>query len=209
MGIWRYSNIVYMNDNHNLSSHAYTINVGDYIMTDMSVSKVYFKDKSKSTKMLLKFTVKSIGEIQETLTTICVTPNHIMLRVRDDSLSMAANYTGSSSDSGELRVPEMLKCDKVRADKIMVGDTVPRFAGSCGIIISAEYIMGKSIQLMTDNGLIMIDKNIITCYVRPLKLVSNSAKPVAVLSGISSLLVSKPFYYIPKKIYNFGLDHYG
>lgn len=197
-----------MNNDHNSAFQAYMVRVGDYIMTDMSVSKIYFRDKSKDPQMLLKFTIKSIGEAQETLSTVCVTPNHIMLRVKPEQLTESGDtsYT-PDSESGEMRLPEMLKCDKVRADKMIVNDLVPRFAGGCGIIVSVEYIVGKSIQIMTDNGLLMIDRNIVTCYVRPLKLIRNLAKPVSILGGISSMLVAKPFYYIPKKIYKFSIDH--
>jgi len=194
-----------MNEDSNTITDACKIRVGDYTMTDMSVSRIFFKDSSKGVKMLLKFTIKHIG-LDESYSVISVTPNHIMLKVKPDSTELSDN-SGSGTSSDEVKIPEMLKCDKVRADSLRKGDMIPRWAGNCGIIVDITHTTGKSVQLMTENGLLMIDKNILTCCVRPYGFVDKSARPVAVLSSVSPLLVSKPFYWLPKKIYKFGIEH--
>ena len=206
MGIWRYSGLITMDDQNNTISDACNVNVGDYVMTDMSVSRIFFKDSSKDPKMMLKFTIKYNHLGQDHFSTISVTPNHIMLAVKPESLELrdSSSETGSSDDT---KIPEMLKCDKIRADKLKVGDIIPRWAGGFGIIILIEHTTGRSVQLMTENGMLMVDKNIMTCYVRPYGLVKQSSKPVNALSSVSSALVAKPFYWLPKKIYKFGIEH--
>lgn len=203
MGIWRYNSLIVMDSECNSATDACDISVGDYVMTDMGLSKIFFKDKAQTARMMLKISIKHIGS-EEIYSVISVTPNHVMLVVKPETL-MPEEDSATSSD--EIRIPEMLKCDKIVASSLKIGDIIPRWAGNCGIVIDIQHTTGKSVQLMTENGLLMIDKNIITCYVIPYGFVKNSAKPVKLLSAISPLLVSKPLYWLPKKIYKFGMNH--
>ena len=199
----------------------------DYIMTDISISKIYFKDNSKEIKVLLKFTIHPESDpsrpelsVRSASTSrlgeeLMVTPNHIMLRVRSPEYEHTQNSHGytypehiqDSSSSDGTKIPEMLPCDHVPALEMKVGDMIPRWCGGYGIITDISHEAGKTTQLMTADGLIMVNRNIISCYVTPYETIRRLSKPVKFLSSVNSLLVSKPFYSIPKKIYKFGLDH--
>lgn len=199
MGVYSGSNMVYMGDTYNAIIPASEIKVGKHVMTDMSTSRVYFKSKS-GPQLLKRFTIKCPDSFESTF--LVVTNNHVMLK------GVAAEEVDSgTSSSDNTRIPEMIKCEHVPASQLTIGDHIPRWNGSSGIVVNVEYIVGKTTQLMTENGLLMIDRNIITCYVAPYPLIKNISKPVKYLSHISTALVSKPFYYVPEKLYKFGIDH--
>jgi hypothetical protein len=121
-----------------------------------------------------------------------------MLRVRSESI-LDSSDTDSSSDN--FRIPEIRPSTLVEAKDMKVGDLIPRWAGGYGIIVGRETVVGKSIQIMTNNGHLMLDKNIITCHVAPYGFSYYGSKPVKLLSSISPYLVKRPFYSIPKRIY--------
>ncbi len=200
MGVFSGSNIIYMGDAYNAIVPASEIKVGKYVMTDMSTSRVYFKSKS-SPQLLKRFTIKCSDSFESTY--LVVTNNHVMLRGIDNG----SRDEIDTSSSDNTRIPEMMKCEYVPASQIEVGDHIPRWNGSHGIVVKVEHIVGKVTQLMTESGLLMTDKNIITCYVTPYPLIKNVSRPVKHLSRLSTLLVSKPFYYIPEKVYKFGIEH--
>jgi hypothetical protein len=201
MGVFSGSEVLYMDDTYNTLLPVKDIRVGRYIMTDMSTSKIYFKSKGNNPKVLRSFTIQNAEELSE----LTVTNNHIMLRVIPEAI--VSHECTSSSDT--TPIPEMLKCDYVPARELKVGDMIPRWSGNFGIIVGIEHKLCRSVQIMTNNGLLMIDKNILTCYVEPYLTIKRLSGPVKHLSGVSTILVAKPFYYIPEKIYNFGLDHFG
>lgn len=218
MGIFRGSKLETIDGTIPSVQEAKHIEVGDFVMNDMSVSKVYFKDTSDEIKVLLKFIIHAEGVHSPSQSSVrsnsasrmaedfvMVTPNHIMLRIREED--MADQLSDSTSSSDGTKIPVMLKCDYVPARLMKVGDLVPRWGGGFGMITSITHEGGRSTQLLTKDGLLMINRDIISCYVEPYETIRRLSGPVKHLSGISPLLVSKPFYYIPKKIYKFGLDH--
>lgn len=198
MGIHKNSQLIAIVEDTNSICPAKSIKIGNYTMTDMCTSKIYFKDHTKNEKLLLKFTILD----ESNLSTISVTYNHVMLKVDQKVINSYNELVSVDSTTTTSEIPQILKCDEVLASDMKVGDLIPRWAGSFGIIIKIEHEMAKTVQLMTVNGLLMIDKNIITCYVKPHNMIKRLSTPLLWMSNINKYLVAKPFYFIPKKIYN-------
>ena len=242
MGIGRYNKLIAIIDDISAQTEAKDIRVKDMIMTDLSMSKVFFVDKSKHEKMLLSFTIKDINS--DNISQISVTYRHIMMKVQEGvlrSIEVLANSSISdeialssrkynSSISSEIalssiskehnadlsqtptsdqenQIPELLPYSLVEAKDLRVGDLIPRWAGGAGIIVERETVVGRSVQIMTENGIIMLDKNILTCHVAPYSFCYYASQPVQFLSGISHYLVKKPFYALPKRLYKRFLLH--
>lgn len=204
MGIGKFNKLIAITDDVSSLTDAKDIRVKDMIMTDLSMSKVFFVDRSNKEKMLISFTIKDTNS--DNISQISVTYRHIMMKVREDSL-VSSSHSRELMDSHtptsdqENQIPEMLPFTIVEAKELRVGDLLPRWAGGSGIIITRETVVGKSVQIMTENGLLMLDKNILTCYVAPYSFCYYASQPVSFLSGISHYLVKKPFYALPKKLY--------
>lgn len=194
MGLSDNSTIHLVNGEFNSFVNAKSVRVGNRVFVDMNVSKVYFRDYSKDQQLMKIFTIVHEGEVSK----LMLTENHIMLRVIGEDI-VSEEETTTSSD--KTKIPEMLKCDCVPAREMKIGDLVPRWCGNFGVITHIEHGIGRSIQLMTKSGLLMVEKNIITCYVEPYETIKRLSVPVRHLSDFSHILVKKPFYYIPKKIY--------
>ncbi len=213
MGVGKYNKIVAITDSVNQQIEAKDAHVGDMMLTDLSMGRIFFVDRSKSEKMLLSFTIKDSDNISQ----ISVTYRHIMMKVNPKVLDYPSypdnsdspnssdkpnNMNNSDSPtSDELRIPEILPTTLIEAKDLRVGDIIPRWAGGYGIIVAREPILGKSVQMMTDNGLLMVDKNILTCYVAPYSFCYYASMPVSFLSSISRYFVAKPFYVFPKMMY--------
>lgn len=175
MGFGRLNKVIILDDNVKENSLIKDLSIGDYLMTNITVSKIYFIAKMAKHELMIRFTVRNCKDEYSNIT---VTKNHIML-VYDGKHIVERN-----------------------ADSLDIGDYIPRWADNRGRIVKREFIVGKPIHVMTENGIVMIEGNLSTCYVYPYSICRHSAKPVKLLSNISGgILVSKPFYYLPQKLY--------
>jgi intein/homing endonuclease len=176
MGFGRLNKIVTLDDHARENSLIRDLRIGEYIITNITVSKIYFIAKMDKYELLIRFTVRNSKDEHSRIT---VTKNHVML-VYDGKQIVERN-----------------------ADSLEKGDYIPRWADNRGRIVKREFIVGKPIHVMTENGVVMIEGNLLTCYVHPYSICKYSAKPVKLLSNVSGgILVSKPFYYLPQKLYN-------
>ena len=196
MGVGSVNRLIALADDVTNLIDARNVKVNDRLMTDMSMSRVFFVDKSKKDKLLIRFTINNFDD-SDPVSVITVTANHLMLRV----VSVGSPDTETTSSSDDTRIPIMLPCLTVKAKDMRVGDHIPRWAGRFGVIVKREVAVGKSVQIMTENNILMIDRNIISCHVSPYNFSFYASRPVKFLSGISPYLVGKPFYILPKMIY--------
>ena len=100
--------MVRITDNTSFESESYLVRVKDIVMTDMSMSKVYFVDKSKNDKLLILFTIQSYCPpcrhvAEPSISQISVTPNHIMLKVRADLIEDDTSDTSSSDNTKDRK----------------------------------------------------------------------------------------------------------
>jgi hypothetical protein len=175
---------------------ARNVKVKDILMTDMSLSKVFFVDKSKKDKLLIKFTIRSSCD-KDPNSILTISPNHIMMMI--EKIPEVDDEVTSSSD--DTRIPTIRPHIFVEAKDMHVGNFIPRWGGTYGEIIKREVTVGRSVQIMTANNILMFDRNIITCHVSPYNFSYYGSKPVKAISGVNHHLVKKPFYCVPKFIY--------